>query len=782
MVIYKNFYKIFLLLATFSFFSCANEKNIEVYTFPEFQVKAGTTRSFDLGNYLSFQNLDLRFQNENNHELVGNILTINGVGKEESFELIKILAGKEKIDLVVRYLPMVKHKFVLESSSSSSVFVMGSFNDWSRNSLKMVEVNNGFFEIEIQLEPQKYEYKFVVDGNEVLDPINENVVSNNIGGYNSLIDLTNKNTSLSSQLLKKNKTKDLLFFEYIENNEVAIPRAIIALFDNNLLPDSLMTVSDEKELVVNISNFNDGILRVYVQDHEGNYTHENRTVVSSGIPLNAVQDSWYFKIIYNTLVDRFFDGNKQNNRKILDPKLHKLANFQGGDIQGINKKLNEGYFSDLGINAIWVSPIQAQPDSSYVEYIKPNRSFSGYHGYWPIEPRKIDERFGTEEDLHNLVDIAHSKNIKVVLDFVSNHVHQDHIYFQDHEDWFGDFYLSDGNPNIRLWDGETMLTTWFDEFLPSFDFSNNIEAINQVTEDAIWWVKKYNIDGFRQDAVKHVPHSFWKKLTKNIKNEFPNKDFYQIGETFGSDELIGSYVNPSELNAQFNFGIYFNVRSLFSSSKTDFKGVENIIYKNSSSFGPIHLMGNITSSHDQLRFMSYADGQISFDEDGIARAFDNPVKKTRNLSTYSKLANFHAFNSSQPGVPIIYYGEEIGMIGEQDPGNRRLMRFNLDKNEKELFNHFKSINQARLSYPSLAIGDQTILKSKGPIFITLKSYFDERIILVINNGPKTQDESIDLFRGCNTASNIIEEEVIDCFDKTFSFSIEPYSYKFYELE
>ena len=80
---YKNFYKIFLLLATFSFFSCANEKNIEVYTFPEFQVKAGTTRSFDLGNYLSFQNLDLRFQNENNHELVGNILTIDGVGKEE---------------------------------------------------------------------------------------------------------------------------------------------------------------------------------------------------------------------------------------------------------------------------------------------------------------------------------------------------------------------------------------------------------------------------------------------------------------------------------------------------------------------------------------------------------------------------------------------------------------------------------------------------------------------------------------------------------------------------
>ena len=778
----KNFNKIFLISLTFSFFSCANEKIIQIHTFPEFQVKTGSTRSFDLGNYFSSENLDLRFQNENDHELEGNILTINGAGAEEGFELVKIRAGKQKIDLVIRYLPMVKHKFVLESASSSSVFVMGSFNDWSRSSLKMAEVNNGLFEIEIQLEPQKYEYKFITNGDEILDPLNDNVVSNNIGGYNSLIDLSDKNDKHSSQLLKKKKTKDLLFFEYIENNELVIPSEIIALFNNHQLPDSLLKVSGEKELIVNISDFTNGFLRVYVKDFKGNYTDENRTVISSGMPLNTDQDSWHFKIIYNILVDRFFDGNKQNNKRILDPKLHKLANFQGGDIVGINKKLNEGYFSDLGINAIWVSPIQAQSDSSYIEYIKPNRSFSGYHGYWPIEPRKIDERFGSEENFQELVEIAHLKNIKVLLDFVSNHVHQDHIYFQKHKDWFGDFYLPDGKPNIRLWDGETMLTTWFDEFLPSFDFLNNIAAINQVTEDATWWIEKYNIDGFRQDAVKHVPHSFWKKLTNDIKNEFPNKDFYQIGETFGSDELISSYVNPSELDAQFNFGIYFNVRSLFSSSKTDFKGIKNIIYKNSNAFGPIHLMGNITSSHDQLRFSSYADGQISFDEDGIARAFDNPVKKTRNLSTYNKLANFHAFNASQPGVPIIYYGEEIGMIGEQDPGNRRPMMFNLDDNEKELFNHFKSINQARLNYPGLAIGDQTILKSKGPIFITLKSYFDERIILVINNGPKIQDESIELFRKCSTASNIIEEEVVNCFDKTFSFSIEPYSYKFYKLE
>ena len=118
----KNFYKIFLISLTFSFFSCANEKIIQIHTFPEFQVKTGSTRSFDLGNYFSSENLDLRFQNENDHELEGNILTINGVGAEEGFELVKIRAGKQKIDLVIRYLPMVKHKFMLESASSSSVF------------------------------------------------------------------------------------------------------------------------------------------------------------------------------------------------------------------------------------------------------------------------------------------------------------------------------------------------------------------------------------------------------------------------------------------------------------------------------------------------------------------------------------------------------------------------------------------------------------------------------------------------------------------------------------
>ena len=555
----KNFYKIFLI---FSFFSCANEKIIQIQTFPEFKVKTGSTRSFDLGNYLSSENLDLRFQNENNHELEGNILTINGVGVEEGFELVKIWAGKQKIDLVIRYLPMVKHKFMLKSASSSSVFIMGSFNDWSRSSLKMAEVNNGLFEIEIQLEPQKYEYKFIINGDEVLDPLNDNVVSNNIGGYNSLIDLSDKNDKRSSQLLKKKKTKDFLFFEYIENNELVIPSEIIALFNNYQLPDSLFKVSREKELIINISSFTNGFLRIYVKDFKGNYTDENRTVISSGMPLNTDQDSWHFKIIYNVLVDRFFDGNKQNNKKIPDPKLHKLANFNGGDILGINKKINEGYFSDLGVNAIWVSPIQKQPDSSYVEYIKPNRSFSGYHGYWPVEPRQIDLRFGTEEDFLNTIEIAHERDIKVLLDFVSNHVHQDHIYFKENENWFGNFFLEDGTPNIRLWDGKTMLTTWFDEFLPSFDYSNNSEAINQsvIKED-----------------INQVNNQYHEELLKNQDVEKIIENTSEENEVSFSKEAIEESESEQENSVDLKeFGVNADEPDLFSSDNNEISS-ENLL-------------------------------------------------------------------------------------------------------------------------------------------------------------------------------------------------------------
>ena len=310
-------------------------------------------------------------------------------------------------------------------------------------------------------------------------------------------------------------------------------------------------------------------------------------------------------------------------------------------------------------------------------------------------------------------------------------------------------------------------------------FPSAPEAIDQVVDDAIWWLETFNLDGFRQDAVKHVPHTFWKKLTAEMKSKFPNKRLYQIGETFGSDELILDYVNPGELDAQFNFAIYFNARGQFASDNSDFSGLKEVININLNTYHSVNLMGNITSSHDQLRFIGVADGQVSLSDNGTERTFSNPPIVVQNESSYSKLANFHAFNIAIPGVPVVYYGEEIGLMGSGDPGNRRPMRFeeNVMEKERELFTKISQLNELRSKYPALAVGDLEIIKAEGPLLMIQKSYFGEKIIVTINNGSVNQSVEAEIQYG--KLKNLLTDEIQFINDRKFELNIPPYSFGIY---
>ena len=178
----------------------------------------------------------------------------------------------------------------------------------------------------------------------------------------------------------------------------------------------------------------------------------------------------YTQMIYFMLVDRFNNGNKGNDLPIDDKEVHEKANYFGGDLEGIIQKIEEGYFSELGVNTVWLSPITQNPYYAEVEYPAPHRKYSGYHGYWPISCTSIDTRFGTSQELKTLVDKAHSKNIQVLLDFVSNHVHEKNPLIIDNPTWATDLILENGEENIRIWD-EQRLTTWFDRFLPTIDLT-----------------------------------------------------------------------------------------------------------------------------------------------------------------------------------------------------------------------------------------------------------------------------------------------------------------------
>jgi len=777
---------IFVIILTI-FIGCSSDNAPSISNFPTIILQTGIEKTIDLTRYISdLENISIGKTDGVSAKYFpdSKLLKLTADGSKSLIKLhLKI--NNSDITLLLRVNPMVEHTFTFNSDDvSSNVVVMGQFNDWSRTALPLSDDDNdGVYERTVNLKPQRHEYKFVVDGIELIDPINPVFISNNIGGWNSILELTEFKAEAGGRIIKEKWEKGLLTYYYnpIDNNSDL--KELILIHNNSIVEQELYNIDEKNLLSVDCTKLGDGTLRITGIDDKDHIIPENITIIKNGKVLNPIDhpNDWHFAVLYNLMVDRFLDGDESNTIHVETNDLHNLANFHGGDLSGIIQKLEEGYFTELGINSIWLSPLNKQPDSAYVEWIPPHRKFTGYHGYWPIAPREIDPRYGTEKELKQLVEVAHSKNIKVILDFVSNHVHEEHPYFKEHPDWFGEIKLPNGEINIRNWSEETRLTTWFDEFIPSFDFPSVPEAIDQVVDDAIWWLETFNLDGFRQDAVKHVPHAFWKQLTAEIKSKFPNKHLYQIGETFGSDELILDYVNPGELDAQFNFAIYFNARGQFASYNSDFSGLKEVLDINLNTYNPINLMGNITSSHDQLRFIGIADGQVSWSDDGTERTFTNPPGPVQNESSYSKLANFHVFNIAIPGVPVVYYGEEIGLMGSGDPGNRRPMRFdaNTEKRERELYEKISQLNELRIKYPALAVGDLEILKAEGPLLIIQKSYFGEKIIVSINNG--SLEQSIEQEIQYGKLKNVMTDEIKFINDRKFKLNIPPYSYSIYKV-
>jgi len=779
----KTIYIIMLII----FVGCMKDDIPTVSNFQTIILQSGIEKTIDLTKYiLDLENISIGKTDGVTAEYLSDSKLLKLIADgSKSLITFPLKVNNNDVDLLLRVNPMVEHTFTYKSESNeSNIVVMGQFNDWSRTALPLFdEDNEGTFERTVFLKPQRHEYKYVVDGIELIDPANPVFISNNIGGWNSILDLSEFKSEQGGRIIKEKWEKGLLTYLYNPLDENSPLGELILIHNNSIVNEEHYSIDENNLISIDYMKLGDGLLRITGIDAENRIIPENITIVKNGRVLNPTDhlDDWHFAVLYNLMVDRFLDGDESNTVHVQTNDLHDLANFNGGDLAGIIQKLEEGYFTDLGINSIWLSPLNRQPDSAYVEWIPPHRKFTGYHGYWPIAPREVDPRYGTDEKLKRLVELAHSKNIKVILDFVSNHVHEEHPYFKEHRDWFGDLELPNGEINIRNWSEETRLTTWFDEFIPSFDFPSAPEAINQVVDDAIWWLETYNLDGFRQDAVKHVPHDFWKQLTAEMKIKFPDKHLYQIGETFGSDELILDYVNPGELDAQFNFAIYFNARGPFKSDNTDFSNLAKIIENNLSTYQPINLMGNITSSHDQLRFIGIADGQLSFSDNGTERTFTNPPSAVQNESSYMKLANFHAFNISIPGVPVVYYGEEIGLMGSGDPGNRRPMRFdeNTIGKECELLKKISLLNDLRSKYPALSVGDLEILKAEGPILILQKSYFNEKIIVAINNG--LLDQSIEQEIQYGKLKNLLTDEIQFINDRKFELNIPPYSYIIYQV-
>ena len=472
---------------------------------------------------------------------------------------------------------------------------------------------------------------------------------------------------------------------------------------------------------------------------------ENGKVVNDVAQLTRHDDQ--AQILYSLMIDRFENGNKKNDWKMNSPEVLDIVDYQGGDIAGITKKIKDGYFSELGITTIWISPITQNPwdawgmnrfaNGNKYDSTKTYTKFSGYHGYWPIFATVVDKRFGTDQELHEMLATAHAHNMNVVLDYVANHMHINSPTLQQNPTWHTDSILPDGRRNFELWD-EARLTTWFDVHIPTLDLERE-EVCSPMTDSALFWLENFAFDGFRHDACKHIPLNYWRELGRKMKQRYPNRHIWMIGETYGDTKLIGSYVKSGMLNSQFDFNIYHTAIDVFSKPNQSMKSINKTIMESLHAYGAHHTMGNISGNHDKCRFISLAGGAVSWDENDKAAGWEREIGVTadgdpaREEAAYKAAMLLEVVNLTIPGVPCIYQGDEYAEAGANDPDNRHMMKFSgLSERQQQFRNEVQELVQLRRNSLSLIYGEYIPVEVTDNKLVFDRTYMGQTVRVTID--------------------------------------------------
>ncbi|WP_335870030.1 alpha-amylase family glycosyl hydrolase [Bacillus sp. 2205SS5-2] len=399
---------------------------------------------------------------------------------------------------------------------------------------------------------------------------------------------------------------------------------------------------------------------------------------------------WQDETMYFIMVDRFL--NEENNNDF-DVNLDDPRAYHGGDFKGIMSQLD--YIQEMGFTSIWLTPIFNNEDK-------------GYHGYWISDFYNTEEHFGTLEEFKLLVEEAHKRDLKVVLDFVVNHVGPNHEWVSDPEksNWLHD------KKSITNWkDDADVQNSWLYD-LPDLN-TENPDVQEYLFEAAKWWIEETNIDGYRLDTVRHVPAAFWEKFAQEVKSV--NKDFYLLGEVYDKDpKNIAKYAETG-IDGFVDFPQNDELRNVFKTTDIPLDRLPNYWNYNETFYKDPYLMGTFIDNHDMSRFTMLA-------------AEENQFPPTRWKQAL-------AYMYTVPGIPIVYYGSEIALNGGEDPDNRRLMNF---KTDKDLIEYITKLGQLRQDLPALTRGTIEEIDHDGTMLVYKRKFEDETIIVAINDSSETQ--------------------------------------------
>ena len=416
-------------------------------------------------------------------------------------------------------------------------------------------------------------------------------------------------------------------------------------------------------------------------------------------------------VIYLVLPDRFTDGDPANNDPVKSRGLYdpvKTRSYHGGDFAGIRGRLP--YLKTLGVTALWMTPIYDNSDRANPARIYDNQKNIDYHGYGATDYYCVEEHFGTLTELKALVNDAHRLGIKVIQDQVCNHVGEFHPWNgnaptstwlngtkQKHLDCDWQI-LNLMNPNATPETQKATLDGWFAGQLPDMN-QNDPEAAQYLIQNSLWWIGTVGFDGVRQDTVPYVPRRFWQTWTGALKREYPRLTI--LGEVLDHNPALTAFFQggqkrfdgiDSGIDTVFDYPLHFALRSAFAGDQPNLRSIEGALASDWLYPNPSVLV-NFLDLHDQPCFMSLKG------------------------ATYARLRLAQTFLITVRGVPMLYYGDEIGLPGNDDPNNRRPFPggFSGDSRnaftaegrsaeEQATFAHIQRLTRLRAALPALRHG------------------------------------------------------------------------------
>ncbi|MFI5359056.1 MAG: glycoside hydrolase family 13 protein [Halanaerobiales bacterium] len=412
-----------------------------------------------------------------------------------------------------------------------------------------------------------------------------------------------------------------------------------------------------------------------------------------------VQDA----VFYQIFPDRFYNGNQDNDPAGVKPWGGKPESdsFFGGDLEGIIEKLD--YLKDLGINALYLTPIFKSTSN---------------HKYNTDDYYQIDPAFGDKKILKKLVEEAHQRGIRIILDAVFNHSGFYFFAFQDvlekgKDSKYWDWFFIEGYP-VKTTPPVNYHTFANDVVdMPKLNTSNP-EVQEYLLDVVRYWMEEVDIDGWRLDVANEVDRNFWRKFRETVKGI--KKDAYIVGEIWHNSEV---WLQGDQFDAIMNYPLAMAILDFLaqrSIGPTEFNNrlVRNwMLYQDRVNYS----MLNLINSHDTRRLLNYFSGD----------------KESMKLAVL--------FQFTYPGAPMIYYGDEVGMKGGDDPDCRRCMIWDEEKQDRELYAYYKKLIGLRHKFQSLRRGTYRpiIIDEIKNSFGFIRSHEEEYTVVILNNSHVPQE-------------------------------------------